>query len=130
MKSLFLSTASCKDVILELYEYEGTITNQKRIQHSRYQLGIESESEYKTTFSLSTQHHLFMLIQLQHKILIGPQSMMTCSPMQTMKIHTGLGTSLQELMTRLIYEEPHKLSTAQTNFLLWPLSTKQPPMVR
>lgn len=39
-----------EQLILELYEYEGVITNQKRIQHSRYQLGIESESEYKTTF--------------------------------------------------------------------------------
>jgi dynein heavy chain 1 len=39
-----------EQLILELYEYEGIITNQKRIQHSRYQLGIESESEYKTTF--------------------------------------------------------------------------------
>ena len=39
-----------EQLILELYDHEGIITNQKRIQHSRYQLGIESESEYKTTF--------------------------------------------------------------------------------
>lgn len=39
-----------EQLILELYDYENVITSQKRIQHSRYQLGIESESEYKTTF--------------------------------------------------------------------------------
>ena len=40
-----------EQLILELYEYEGIITNQKRIQLSHNQLGIESESEYKTTFT-------------------------------------------------------------------------------
>jgi dynein heavy chain 1 len=39
-----------EQLLLQLYEYEGIIINQKRIQHSRYQLSIEFQSLYKTTF--------------------------------------------------------------------------------
>ncbi len=37
-------------LISQLYEYSSIVTTQKRIQHSRYQVTMEAESEYKITY--------------------------------------------------------------------------------
>lgn len=37
-------------LISQLYEFSSVITTQKRIQHSRYQVSMEAESEYKITY--------------------------------------------------------------------------------
>ncbi len=37
-------------LVSQLYEFGSVITTQKRIQHSRYHVSMEAESEYKTTY--------------------------------------------------------------------------------
>jgi dynein heavy chain 1 len=37
-------------LVSQLYEFGSVITTQKRIQHSRYQVSMEAESEYKMTY--------------------------------------------------------------------------------